>query len=39
MNEQVVGQFKNGKRHGLGKMRYANGQVKEGMWVDNTFIN
>jgi hypothetical protein len=29
-----MGQFKNDKMNGKGKMRCANGQVEEGIWLD-----
>ena len=28
--------MKDGKKHGRGKMEYANGGKHEGMWVNNT---
>jgi len=31
------GDFVDGKRHGNGKMTYADGKVKEGRWEDDEF--
>ncbi len=36
--EQLMGQFKDDKMNGKGEMRYADGQVKEGIWSNNEFI-
>jgi hypothetical protein len=38
IKEQLLGQFKDGKMHGKGKMKYANGTVQEGMWSNDNFI-
>ncbi len=37
VNEYLLGQFKDAKRNGIGKMCYSNGQVKEGMWANDQF--
>ncbi len=37
-NEQLTGQFENGNLNGKGKMRFANGQIQEGMWSNDKFI-
>jgi hypothetical protein len=38
INEQLLGQFKDGKRNGKGQLRYANGKVQDGMWSNDKFI-
>ena len=32
------GEFKNGKKYGFGKITSLNGDVKEGRWEDDEFI-
>ena len=32
------GEYKNNRRHGLGKRTYGNGSIQEGNWIDNDFI-
>jgi antitoxin component YwqK of YwqJK toxin-antitoxin module len=39
VNEQSEGQWNDDKQNGQGKMHYANGQVKEGMWSNDKFID
>ena len=34
-NGSYEGDYKNGKRHGRGKMKYADGNIYDGMWLDN----
>jgi hypothetical protein len=38
IKEHLLGQFNGDKKNGRGKMRYANGEVKEGMWSNDNFI-
>jgi hypothetical protein len=33
-----LGQYKDGKKNGKGRMRFANGKVQEGVWSDDRFI-
>ena len=36
--EYYVGMFKDGKKHGQGKLVYQSGKVEEGNWRMGTFI-
>ncbi len=38
INEQLLGQFKDDKMNGKGRLRYANGKVEDGMWSNDKFI-
>jgi hypothetical protein len=38
INEQLLGQFKDDQTNGRGKMRFANGQIQEGVWSNDKFI-
>jgi hypothetical protein len=38
IDEYLLGQYKDDKKNGKGKFRYANGQVKEGIWSNGNFI-
>ena len=37
--EYYVGEFSNGFRHGKGAIYYPNGNIMEGDWVNNYFVN
>jgi hypothetical protein len=32
------GAFKDGKRHGRGKLTFANGKVQAGLWSNDTYM-
>lgn len=38
IHEQQVDQFKNNMKNGSGKMRFGNGRVQEGMWLNDAFV-
>jgi hypothetical protein len=38
IKEQLLGQFKDSKKHGKGKMTYCSGKVEDGMWSNGNFI-
>jgi hypothetical protein len=38
MIEYLLGQFKDGKKNGKGKMRFANSKIQDGPWSNDQFI-
>jgi hypothetical protein len=37
--DQYMGQYKDNKKHGKGRMIYSSGKVKDGMWWNDTFVS